>query len=61
MIGNLLLGWPVDRHGFGPTLAVNLLAGAAGVALIGQVSGSIPLAGLVIAVAGSAFWAGSRR
>lgn len=52
LIGNLLLGWLVDRHGFGPTLAVNLLAGAAGVALIGQVSGSIPLAGLVIAVAG---------
>lgn len=52
LVGNLLLGWLVDRHGFGPTLAINLLAGALGVALIGQVSGSLGIAGVVIAVAG---------
>ncbi|MGQ9367023.1 MFS transporter [Azospirillum sp. ST 5-10] len=52
LVGNLLLGWLVDRHGFGPTLAVNLVAGALGVALIGQVAGSLVTAGAVIAVAG---------
>jgi AAHS family 4-hydroxybenzoate transporter-like MFS transporter len=52
LIGNLLLGWLVDRHGFGATLAVNLLVGAIAVALIGQVAGSMLLACLVISAAG---------
>ncbi len=52
LVGNLLLGWLVDRHGFGPTLSINLLVGALGVALIGQVAGSLATAGAVIAVAG---------
>lgn len=50
--GNLLLGWFVDRRGFGPTLALTFVVAAVAIALIGQVAGSLQAAFLVIAIAG---------
>jgi AAHS family 4-hydroxybenzoate transporter-like MFS transporter len=50
--GNLLLGWFVDRRGFGPTLAINFVLAALSIAMIGHVAASLPLACLAIAAAG---------
>ena len=50
--GNLVLGWFVDRRGFGPTLALTFIVAAAAIALIGQVAGSLQVAFLMIALAG---------
>jgi AAHS family 4-hydroxybenzoate transporter-like MFS transporter len=51
-IGNLFLGWFVDRNGFGPTLSLTFIVAALAIALIGQVAGSLEMAFLVIAVTG---------
>jgi MFS transporter, AAHS family, 4-hydroxybenzoate transporter len=50
--GNLLLGWLVDRHGFGPVLSLTFAVAALAVATIGQVAGSLALVLLVIGIAG---------
>ena len=52
MAGNLLLGWFVDRRGFGPTLALTFLTAAVMIALIGQVASSMLLACLAIVATG---------
>lgn len=52
MAGNLLLGWFVDRRGFGPTLAITFVTAAVAIALIGQVASSMLLACLAITAAG---------
>jgi AAHS family 4-hydroxybenzoate transporter-like MFS transporter len=52
IVGNLLLGWFVDRRGFGPVLTVTFLVGAIAIALIGQVAGSLIAAFMVVAMAG---------
>ena len=51
-VGNLFLGWCVDRRGFGLPLALTFLVAAVAIALIGQVAGSAAIAFLVIALAG---------
>lgn len=51
-IGNLLLGWIVERRGFGSTLVATFLVATLAVAMIGQTAASFELACLVIAVAG---------
>lgn len=51
-IGNLFLGWCVDRRGFGQTLALTFVVAALAIAVIGQVAGSLEAAFLVIAIAG---------
>ena len=50
--GNLLLGWFVDRRGFGPTLAINFILGAVAIATIGQVASSLVPAFVAITAAG---------
>ena len=52
IVGNLLLGWFVDRRGFGPVLTATFFIGAIAIAAIGQVAGSLTTAFVVIAVAG---------
>lgn len=52
MAGNLLLGWFVDRRGFGATLTMTFTAAAVAIAFIGQVAGSLSLAASAIALAG---------
>jgi AAHS family 4-hydroxybenzoate transporter-like MFS transporter len=52
IIGNLVLGWLVDRRGFGPVLSVTFLVAAISIAAIGQVAGSLTTAFLVIGLAG---------
>jgi MFS transporter, AAHS family, 4-hydroxybenzoate transporter len=52
IIGNLVLGWLVDRRGFGPVLSVTFLVAAISIAAIGQVAGSLSAALLVIGLAG---------
>jgi AAHS family 4-hydroxybenzoate transporter-like MFS transporter len=52
MIGNLLLGWFVDRRGFGLTLSMTFAAAAVSIALIGQVAPSMMSAFAGIAAAG---------
>ena len=52
IVGNLLLGWLVDRRGFGPVLSVTFFIGAIATAAIGQVAGSLAVAFLVVGVAG---------
>jgi AAHS family 4-hydroxybenzoate transporter-like MFS transporter len=52
VIGNLLLGWLVDRRGFGPVLSLTFAIAAAAVATIGQVAGSLTSVFIVIGIAG---------
>ncbi len=52
ILGNLLLGWFVDRHGFGPVMTAMFCVGSLSIAAIGQVATSLPQALAVIAVAG---------
>lgn len=52
LVGNLLLGWLVDRRGFGPVLTVTFLVGAIAIGTIGQVAGWLVAAFMVIGVAG---------
>lgn len=52
LLGNLSLGWCVDRRGFGPTLTATFVVAAASIALVGQVASSMAAACAVIAVAG---------
>lgn len=52
IVGNLVLGWFVDRRGFGPVLSVTFFVGAIAIAAIGQVAGSLIVAFLVVGVAG---------
>jgi MFS transporter, AAHS family, 4-hydroxybenzoate transporter len=51
VIGNLL-GWLVDRHGFGPILSLTFAIAALAVVTIGQVAGSLTLIFLAIGLAG---------
>jgi AAHS family 4-hydroxybenzoate transporter-like MFS transporter len=51
-IGNLLLGWLVDRHGFGRVLSSTFALAALVVATIGQVAGSLTLVFIVVGIAG---------
>jgi MFS transporter, AAHS family, 4-hydroxybenzoate transporter len=52
VIGNLLLGWLVDRRGFGPVLSLTFAVAAIAIATIGQVAGSLSAVFIAIAVAG---------
>jgi AAHS family 4-hydroxybenzoate transporter-like MFS transporter len=52
IVGNLLLGWLVDRRGFGPVLSVTFFVGVIATAAIGQVAGSLTVAFLVVGMAG---------
>lgn len=52
LAGTLILGWCVDRHGFGSTFALNFLAGTIAMAAIGLVAPTLSLAFIVIAVVG---------
>jgi AAHS family 4-hydroxybenzoate transporter-like MFS transporter len=52
LIGNLVLGWFVDRRGFGPVLTATFVVGAVAIASIGQVAGSLAIALIVISIAG---------
>jgi MFS transporter, AAHS family, 4-hydroxybenzoate transporter len=52
VIGNLLLGWLVDRRGFGPVLSLTFAIAALAVVTIGQVAGSLTLVFLAIGLAG---------
>jgi len=52
IIGNLVLGWFVDRRGFGPVLVCMFLVAALAIALLGQVATSLVSACIVIAIAG---------
>lgn len=52
ILGNLALGWFVDRRGFGPVLSGTFFVGAIAIVAIGQVAGSLTVAFLVVGVAG---------
>ena len=52
LLGNLLLGWLVDRRGFGPVLVGMFLAAAVGIAMTGQLASSLLPALVAIAAAG---------
>lgn len=52
MAGNLLLGWLIDRYGFGRVLVGVFACAAAATAAIGQVATVLPSAMTAIAVAG---------
>jgi AAHS family 4-hydroxybenzoate transporter-like MFS transporter len=52
IVGNLLLGWLVDRRGFGPVLSTALFVAGIAIVAIGQVHGSLILALIAIGVAG---------
>ena len=52
LAGNLLLGWLVDRRGFGPVLSSTFALASVGIATIGQSQASLVLAFAVIAVTG---------
>ncbi len=51
-IGNLVLGWFVDRRGFGPVMIFMFVVAAISVALVGQVAGSLILACAAIMATG---------
>jgi AAHS family 4-hydroxybenzoate transporter-like MFS transporter len=50
--GNLLLGWLVDRCGFGPVLSVTFAVAAFAVVTIGQVASSLAFVFIAIGIAG---------
>ncbi len=52
ILGNLLLGWFVDRRGFGPMLITTFIVSALAIAVVGQVASSLLLASLAVAIAG---------
>jgi AAHS family 4-hydroxybenzoate transporter-like MFS transporter len=52
LLGNLILGWLVDRHGFGPVMTAMFCVGTVSIAAVGQVSGELPQALLVITIVG---------
>ncbi len=52
VVGNLLLGWFVDRRGFGPVLSWTFAVAALAVVTIGHVAGSLTLVFLAIGIAG---------
>jgi AAHS family 4-hydroxybenzoate transporter-like MFS transporter len=52
VIGNLVLGWLVDRRGFGLVLSLTFLVAATAIASIGQVAGSLAAVFIVISIAG---------
>jgi len=52
VIGNLCLGWLVDRRGFGLVLSLTFLVAATAIASIGQVAGSLAVVFIVISIAG---------
>ena len=51
-VGNLLLGWLIDRHGFGPVLSATFAVAAVSIAAIGQSQATLVLAFIVIAAGG---------
>jgi AAHS family 4-hydroxybenzoate transporter-like MFS transporter len=52
IIGNLVLGWVVDRRGFGPVIVCMFAVAAMAIAALGQVATSMVSACVVIAIAG---------
>ncbi|RON43602.1 4-hydroxybenzoate transporter [Pseudomonas frederiksbergensis] len=52
IVGNLVLGWLVDRRGFGPVLVCMFAVAAVAIAVLGQVATSMVSACVVIAIAG---------
>jgi AAHS family 4-hydroxybenzoate transporter-like MFS transporter len=50
--GNLVLGWFVDRRGFGPVIVCMFAVAAMAIAALGQVATSMVSACVVIAIAG---------
>lgn len=52
LLGNLILGWFVDRRGFGWTLSLTFIAAAIAIAMIGQSATTLSIAFLVIGAAG---------
>lgn len=52
IIGNLVLGWFVDRRGFGPVMVCMFAVAAVAIAVLGQVATSMVSASIVIAIAG---------
>jgi AAHS family 4-hydroxybenzoate transporter-like MFS transporter len=52
LLGNLILGWLVERHGFGPVMTAMFCTGTLSIATIGLVAASLPPALMVISVAG---------
>jgi AAHS family 4-hydroxybenzoate transporter-like MFS transporter len=52
IVGNLLLGWLVDRRGFGPVLSTALFVAGVAIVAIGEVHGSLIPALIAIGVAG---------
>jgi AAHS family 4-hydroxybenzoate transporter-like MFS transporter len=52
LLGNLILGWLVERYGFGPVMTGMFSVASVSIAAIGLVSASLPQALVVITVAG---------
>lgn len=52
IVGNLVLGWFVDRRGFGPVMVCMFAVAAVAIAVLGQVATSMVSACVVIAIAG---------
>jgi AAHS family 4-hydroxybenzoate transporter-like MFS transporter len=52
IVGNLVLGWFVDRRGFGPVIVCMFAVAAMAIATLGQVATSLVSACVVIAIAG---------
>ena len=52
LLGNLILGWFVDRRGFGWTLSLTFIGAALAIAMIGQSATTLSMAFLVIGAAG---------
>ncbi|MGE8144332.1 MFS transporter [Pseudomonas frederiksbergensis] len=52
IVGNLVLGWFVDRRGFGPVIVCMFAVAAMAIAMLGQVATSMISACVVIAIAG---------
>jgi AAHS family 4-hydroxybenzoate transporter-like MFS transporter len=52
LLGNLILGWLVERHGFGPVMTAMFCVGTVSIATIGLVSASLSPALLAISIVG---------
>jgi len=52
LVGNLVLGWIIDRKGFGLTLSFTFVGAILAIASIGQLTTNLPLVLLVISAAG---------
>lgn len=52
LVGNLVLGWVIDRKGFGLTLTFTFLGAILAIASIGQLTANLPFVLMVIGAAG---------